>query len=40
MPISLLSTGRYLPPFTVGNEAFTQILDTSDEWIVSRTGIH
>ena len=40
MPISLLSTGRYLPPFTVGNEAFTQFLDTSDEWIVSRTGIH
>ena len=32
-------TGKYLPDFTVDNKVFEQIVDTSDEWIVSHTGI-
>jgi len=32
-------TGRYLPERVVPNEEFTSTLDTSDEWIRSRTGI-
>jgi 3-oxoacyl-[acyl-carrier-protein] synthase-3 len=31
--------GSYLPSTVVTNEALTKTLDTSDEWIVSRTGI-
>ncbi|MCD8215284.1 MAG: ketoacyl-ACP synthase III [Clostridiales bacterium] len=31
---------RALPPFTVTNDDLVEIVDTSDEWISSRTGIH
>lgn len=37
--IKILGTGCYLPDRAVKNEEFTKFLDTSDEWIVSRTGI-
>lgn len=33
------STGRYVPDRHVTNEELTQIMDTSNEWIVQRTGI-
>ncbi len=33
------STGRYLPSRHVTNEELTKLLDTSNEWIVQRTGI-
>jgi len=33
------STGRYLPPRVIKNEDLKQWMDTSDEWIVQRTGI-
>ena len=33
------STGRYLPPRRVTNQDLSQWMDTSDEWIVQRTGI-
>jgi 3-oxoacyl-[acyl-carrier-protein] synthase-3 len=32
-------TGRYVPPRLVTNEALTQWMDTSSEWILQRTGI-
>ena len=32
-------TGKYLPEFIVDNKAFEQMVDTSDEWIISHTGI-
>jgi len=35
----ILGTGSYLPQNVVTNEMLTQRVDTSDEWIVSRTGI-
>lgn len=37
--LKILSTGRYLPPKTVTNDDMSKIVDTSDEWISTRTGI-
>ena len=37
--IQVLGTGRYLPPQVVTNQDFCSFIDTSDEWVVSRTGI-
>jgi len=34
-----VSTGRYLPDNVVTNRDLEAIVDTSDEWIVARTGI-
>ncbi len=36
---SILGTGSCLPECVVTNEDYTKTLDTSDEWIYSRTGI-
>ena len=35
----IVGTGSYLPERTVTNEDLEKIVDTSDEWIVQRTGI-
>lgn len=35
----ILGTGSYLPGPSVENERFSEFLDTSDEWISTRTGI-
>lgn len=35
----LIGYGSYLPERTVDNEHFAKCMDTSDEWIVSRTGM-
>ena len=35
----ILGTGSYLPPEVVTNDDLAQRVDTSDEWIVTRTGI-
>ena len=37
--IKILGTGSYAPDFTADNDKFSEILDTSDEWIFPRTGI-
>ncbi len=39
MSIRILGTGSYLPEKLMTNEDFEKIIDTSDEWIVQRTGI-
>ena len=40
MPASRIAgTGRYLPAQVLTNEALAQRVDTSDEWIRTRTGI-
>ncbi len=39
LPIAFCGTGRYLPDEVLSNQHFADYLDTSDEWIVSRTGI-
>lgn len=36
----IIGTGSYIPDFTVTNDDFRQFVETDDEWIVSRTGIH
>lgn len=35
----ITATARYLPAKVVTNDALAQLMDTSDEWIQSRTGI-
>jgi len=40
MGIRILGTGSYLPPKVVTNDDIAAVLDTSDEWIFSHTGIH
>ena len=35
----LIGYGSYLPEKIITNEDFTKILDTSEEWILTRTGI-
>ncbi len=35
----ILATGMYLPPKVMTNSDFEKIVDTSDEWITTRTGI-
>ncbi len=37
--VEIVSTGRYLPDNVVTNRDLEAIVDTSDEWIVERTGI-
>lgn len=32
-------TGMYVPDFILSNDMFNQVIDTSDEWITTRTGI-
>lgn len=36
----ITGTGSYLPERRVTNEDMTKIVDTTDDWIVERTGIH
>ena len=35
----ITGTGAYVPDFVLDNSMFNQIIETSDDWIVSRTGI-
>lgn len=37
--LEILGTGRYLPDKTVDNIDFAAIVETSDEWITTRTGM-
>lgn len=39
MAIEIIATGRYLPANRVTNDDLAKIMDTSDEWIRSHTGI-
>ncbi|MFF2326465.1 MULTISPECIES: 3-oxoacyl-ACP synthase III family protein [unclassified Streptomyces] len=39
VPFAITGTGMHLPPAVVTNQELTRTLDTSDEWITSRTGI-
>lgn len=39
MGIKMIGTGSYLPQAVVTNDDLSKIMDTSDEWISSRTGI-
>lgn len=39
LPVRFLGTGAYVPETVVTNEHFVKYLETSDDWIVTRTGI-
>lgn len=39
MGISIIGSGFYVPEVIASNDDFTKIVDTSDEWITTRTGI-
>lgn len=38
--VRIAGTGSYLPPGRLTNQDLAGMMDTSDEWIVQRTGIH
>ena len=40
MKMRILGTGSYVPERIVTNDDLAQIVETSDEWISTRTGIH
>lgn len=39
LPVAIAGMGAHLPPRVVTNDDLTKVLDTSDEWIRTRTGI-
>ena len=39
LPIKVLGIGHYVPSKIVTNHDMEKIVETSDEWITSRTGI-
>ncbi len=39
MNVSITGLGAYDPPTIIDNEVLTRMVDTSDEWITTRTGI-
>lgn len=40
MGINILGMGKYVPEQVLTNDDFTKFIDTNDEWIRTRTGIH
>ncbi|GAE09909.1 unspecified monosaccharide ABC transport system, permease component Ia [Paenibacillus sp. JCM 10914] len=38
-PVGIIGTGKYVPEKILTNHDLEQMVETSDEWIVSRTGI-
>lgn len=36
----ILGAGHYVPERIVSNQELSEMMNTSDEWIVERTGIH
>ncbi len=40
MSFSVLGTGMYVPPKVVTNDDLSQIVDTNDEWVMQRVGVH
>lgn len=40
IPVVLKGTGMYVPENIVTNEDLEKMVDTNNEWIISRTGIH
>ena len=39
MTTKIIGTGSYLPEHVVSNDDLAKLVDTSDEWIQTRTGI-
>ncbi|MBP1156050.1 MULTISPECIES: beta-ketoacyl-ACP synthase III [unclassified Paenibacillus] len=39
LPVGIIGTGKYVPERVLTNQELEQMVDTNDEWIVTRTGI-
>jgi 3-oxoacyl-[acyl-carrier-protein] synthase III len=39
VPVSITGLGTYVPDRVLGNDELSELVDTSDEWIMERTGI-
>jgi 3-oxoacyl-[acyl-carrier-protein] synthase-3 len=39
LKFKIISTGSYIPPFTVTNDDISKMVETNDEWITKRVGI-
>ncbi|NHN28420.1 beta-ketoacyl-ACP synthase III [Paenibacillus agricola] len=39
LPVGIIGTGKYVPDRVLTNRELEQMVETNDEWIVSRTGI-
>ncbi|MED4603970.1 ketoacyl-ACP synthase III, partial [Paenibacillus validus] len=39
LPVGIIGTGKYVPERVLTNQELEQMVETNDEWIVSRTGI-
>src|SRR4051794_32527944 len=39
IPVGILGTGKYVPDRILTNHDLEQMVETNDEWIVSRTGM-
>lgn len=40
MSFSIIGTGRCVPEYILSNEELSTMVETSDEWITKRTGVH
>ena len=38
-PIGIIGVGSYVPPYEMSNDDWAEIVDTSDEWITTKTGM-
>ena len=38
-PVSITGLGTYVPERVITNDELRELVDTSDEWIIERTGI-
>ena len=38
-PIGIIGVGSYVPPREMSNDDWAEIVDTSDEWITTKTGM-
>jgi len=38
-PVGIVGLGAYVPPDVMTNDDWAEIVDTSDEWITTKTGI-
>ena len=39
IPVGILGTGKYVPDRILTNQDLEKMVDTNDEWIVTRTGM-
>ena len=38
-PVGIIGLGAYVPPNEMSNEDWMEFVDTSDEWITTKTGM-